>query len=99
MKISPKQEFLLERLLLLDELSSFDPSRHLKEREAQYVDVKTATPGGIMVIKETPEGWWKESYNAKGDVTKQLQKLKDDPTIACGWLTTSRFNGSGWDLD
>lgn len=81
-------------------LASFDTAKHLRGREQQYVDVKIMTPGGIMVIRETDEGWWKESYDVSKNPEKQLEKLKNDPTVACGWITTARFAGNGgWELD
>lgn len=92
---SPRIESAIEQIRHRLVLASMDESKHLKEREEQYVDVAISTPGGILVIKENEEGWWKESYNFKGDVTKQIQKLKDDPTVIYGVYTTFRFNEPG----
>lgn len=84
----------LETLNTALQIAEFDEEKHLKEREKQYCDMHLLTQG-IFVIRETDDGWWKESIDFKGDVSKQIDKLKNDPTVACGWTNTARFNEPG----
>lgn len=84
----------LERLQFALTLASFDQDKHLKNREHQYVNVALSTHG-IFIIRETEDGWWKEALDVKGDPHKQLEKLKADPTVACGWAITPRFTEKG----
>lgn len=91
---SPAFQSKVERLNFDIQLSEFNEDRHLHAREKQYCDANLTTHG-IFVIRETEEGWWKESIDFKGDVTKQMEKIKADPTVACAWINQARFNEPG----
>lgn len=88
---SPKLESKMERLNYLIQMVQFDPKKHLKEREEKYVWVNP----DIMIVRETEEGWWREEQDWKDDGEKQIEKLKSDKTVACGWFCTPRFKGGG----
>lgn len=93
---SPSLQGNVERALYCLTINSFDESRHLKEREEQYVDTILDT-GGILIVRETAEGWWKESLKIKKNIKEKLQELIADPTVACGWIMDSRFpEKGGW---
>lgn len=91
--MSPKEEHLVEKIQFLKTLSLFDESKHLADREHQYVNTKMMIPGGVLIIRETEEGWWRESYNYKDEI--QLEKLINDPQVAAGWISSHRFNQNG----
>ena len=94
--MSPALESAIEQFRFDLQMSEFDESKHLKEREDQYVWVGVGP--GILVVKETPDGWWREDIKLKSDVKQQIEKLVADPAIACVWLRNNRFAGSGgWD--
>ena len=92
--MSPKLEHELEHFNYALTMSSFDPAKHLKEREEKYV-MPTYMGGDILVVRETKDGWWRESIDFKSDPEKQIEKLKNDPTVAVGWFGTPRFRGNG----
>ncbi len=91
---SPALQHRIERLFFALQLADFPEDRHLSEREKQYCEMNLLTHG-IFVIRETEDGWWKESIDFKHDVAKQIEKLKADPTVACGWINQARFNEPG----
>ncbi len=47
------------------------------------------------MIRETAEGWWRESIDFKGEVDEQIEKLTSDPTVACGWVVEPKFDDPG----
>ena len=91
---SPRFLSMAQSLSVYIQMSQFDESKHLKEREKQYCEMNLTTHG-IFVIRETEDGWWRESIDFNGDVEKQIKKLKDDSTVACGWLSQPRFTQQG----
>lgn len=92
--LSPAFQCTVERLLFEVQMEAFDEAKHLRAREKQYPNIHVCTPG-LFVIRETAEGWWRESIEFKGDVDKQVEKLTSDPTVACGWISEHRFNEPG----
>lgn len=90
---SPAEQSLLERLRYQSQMALFDESRHLRQREKQYVHSQMS--GELLIIRETTDGWWKEDVQMKGNVEKQIQGLIDDPTVACGWVISQRFTEPG----
>lgn len=84
-----------EELCFQIQMAEFDKDKHLKRREKQYVEIGIKTPGAIIVVRETEDGWWRESYDFSNNPEKQIEKLKNDPTVACGWYSTARFNEPG----
>jgi hypothetical protein len=94
LSLSPATQHVMEQIFFEKQMEAFPEASHLNERERQYCQANLLT-SGIFVIRETPEGWWRESIDFKGDITKQIDKLRLDPTIACGWITTPRFTGPG----
>lgn len=93
---SPRLQHEIERFSLEVHLAAFPPDRHLKDRERQYCTMNINTHG-IFVVRETEEGWWRESIDFKGDLEKQIEKLTNDETVACGWINTARFcEPGGW---
>lgn len=84
----------LERLNLDIELSYFDEEKHLIEREKQYC-CSNLTSHGIFVVRETQDGWWRESIDFKGELSKQIDKLRKDPSVSIGFINTARFNDNG----
>jgi hypothetical protein len=92
-------ESMIENDNLHFKISQFDKSKHLKEREKEYCKANTLTHG-FFVIRNTEEGWWRESIDFKGDISKQMQKLNDDPTVSCAWVNQPRFTEcGGWSDD
>jgi len=88
--------YQLEQLQFALQMMCFDESRHLKEREKPYPEINRSIHG-IFIIRETAEGWWRESIDFKGDVKKQVAKLKADPSVAAAWLNRPRFyEPGGW---
>lgn len=92
--MSPRHLNRLENFYLDLELSQFKENRHLVQREKPYCQMNLTTHG-IFVIRETEDGWWRESIDFKGDLSKQIDKLKADSTVACGFINQSRFNEPG----
>lgn len=92
--MSPALENAIERLRFVTTMALFDPDKRLKEREDEYVLVDLAAPGGCVIVRETEEGWWFESHDLRKNM-RQLERLLADPTVACGWYTTPRFNDPG----
>ena len=90
--MSPKLESELEALNYSIQMAQFDPKKHLKEREEQYVH---GINDYMEIVRETEDGWWRESLDFKGDPAKQIEKLKNDKTVVVGWLITHRFRGNG----
>ena len=86
-------QYRLERLLFDIQMEAFDEAKHLRAPK-QYPNIHLYTLG-LFVIRETAEGWWRESIDFKGDVGKQIEKLTSDPTVACGWIVEPRFDDSG----
>jgi hypothetical protein len=84
----------LGKINVLMQIAEFDKAKHLKEREHQYCTMNLTTHG-IFVIRETEEGWWRESIDFKSDIPKQIEKLKNDSTVACGWVNQQRFHEQG----
>lgn len=93
--MSIAKQYALEQLSYIKAISSLDPSKHLKQREGDYVHVGMMTPGAIHIIKETEEGWWEESHDVKGNVQKQLDKFLQNPSVIYGWITSHRFSDKG----
>ena len=93
--MSPKLEHDMERLNFNIQMSQFDPAKHLKEREEQYIALPYCPNCEIFVVRETEEGWWRENINFAKDLDKQIQEHKNDPTIAVGWFSSPRFRGNG----
>ncbi len=91
---SPATENIIEKVNYILQMSQFDQNNHLINREKQYSRANLFTHG-FYVIRETEDGWWRESIDFRGDTLKQLEKLKTDPTIACGWINQPRFNEPG----
>lgn len=90
--MSPRIEYFFEQLNYCQQMMAFKPERHLKNREAQYVH---ATNDEIMLVRETEDGWWRESLDFKGDAQAQIEKLRQDDTVAAGWFRTLRFTDKG----
>lgn len=90
--MSIKSEYANELFNYYKVMASFAPERHLKEREELYVH---GINDAIKIVRETEEGWWRESLDFKGDVQKQLERLLLDETVACGWITERRFTDNG----
>lgn len=98
-ELTPRIEHEIETALFHADLARFPPERHLKEREKQYCNAAIVTHD-IFVIRETEEGWWRESIVRKdGDAfKKQIEKLRADKTVASGWFSSPRFTSrnGGW---
>ena len=92
--LSPAIEYQVEQFAFAIQCSAFNETQHLKERERQYCMSNLHTHG-LFIIRETQDGWWRESIDFKGDVGKQVEKLMSDPTVACGWINAPRFNEPG----
>ena len=94
-ELSPRLESELEELNYQLHMAEFDPARHLNDREDQYVH---GTHDGISIVRETEDGWCRESIPYKSDVNAQIEKLKNDKTVVVGWFSSPRFNSKngGW---
>lgn len=93
--VSPALEHAIEMLNYHIQLSQFDPEKHLKDREQQYCQLALLGAADCFLIRETEDGWWRESVDLKSCET--MQKYIDDPTAACAWLMTPRFTElGGW---
>lgn len=94
--MSPRVEHTLEMLQYYTQMQSLPPEEHLSEREKPYCTSALTSPGGdIFIVRETAEGWWRESIDFKEDKEKQLKKLLADQEVVCGWISTPRFNEQG----
>lgn len=93
--LPPEEQSFVERFQYKKASLSFDEDKHLTEKEKQYIDTALHREG-IFIIRETEEGWWKESLDFKGDIEKQIMDLIKDPTVAYGWIIDQRFAGHGW---
>lgn len=89
---SPKLEYEIESLNYALQMAQFDPAKHLKNKEKQYVH---GLNDDIKIVRETEEGWWRESIDVKGNMEEQIKKLREDKTVAIGWFCTPRFGGNG----
>lgn len=92
--MNPKLEHEMEALNHTFQMAQFDPQKYLKGREERYVWVKP----DIMIVRETEDGWWREEQDFKSmpeAVEKQIEKLRQDPTVATGWFNTPRFSRNG----
>lgn len=86
----------LENLQLEIQMMAFAPEKHLPNREKQYCASALNLPGGaIFAVRETPDGWWRESIDFEEDKEKQLKKLLADQEVVCGWISTPRFTEQG----
>jgi hypothetical protein len=92
-EMSPRIQHQIESMRVFAKFAEFDPNKRLTNKEDQYCWIGLCQPGGVLIIRETDEGWWVESPEIKKP--SQLQKLIDDPTVACGWSNTRRFNEPG----
>lgn len=92
--MSPKLEHKIELLNFHIKMAQFPKERHLQEREVKYV-MPPYIGGDIFIIRETAEGWWREEINYKADPEAQIEKLRNDPTVAVGWFGTPRFSSNG----
>lgn len=92
--MSPAMLHKIEMIIFSMEMSQFDESKHLIEREKQYCMMSTIRHG-IFVVRETAEGWWRESIDFGNDILKQIEKLKADPSVAIGFVNQARFNEPG----
>lgn len=90
---SPRIECVKEWVNHELQMAKFDPEKHLKDREWQYCTIGLTAPGYIFVVKETAEGWWRESHDF--DKQKVFDKLYNDPTVAYMVTTQPRFTEPG----
>jgi hypothetical protein len=92
--MSPRLEHLLEKLNFDIKMSQFAPENHLKEREKQYIQ-SPDMGGDIFIVRETEQGWWRETHDYEKDVEAQIKRYQEDKTVAMGWFGTPRFKGNG----
>ena len=96
--MTPSQEAIIEQLSYFSALNSLAKINHLKSREKYAVEIIRSCPGNIFIIKETEDGWWRESHElGKNELArkKQIKKLIDDPSVAYGWIIDRRFSENG----
>jgi len=93
--VSIEFEYYLERIGVIEQILEFPSDAHLENMEHQYCLSGLLSPNTIFLIRETEEGWWRESVDLKGDAKKQTERLKNDPTVACAWINTPRFSEKG----